>query len=327
MNSLKDTEALISNWMQRYSTARKHLTRDAIPFVRDINEMMVNHSGKQLRPLLTLLCACSCGMTESHPNADNTVDAAVAFETLHNSTLIHDDVVDQSDMRRGKSTLNSMYGNKIAVLVGDYYLSQVMRLLNKIDIHEVTAAAERAICQMSQGELIQLQNIGNHNCSQDTYLDIITKKTASFLAECCHVGAILATDDSTMREAARTYGLFIGIAFQIRDDIIDFMPSCKTGKPQGNDLQEHKFTLPLILTLQNCNENTKKHLFTLLDKEQLDKNEIDSIVGIVTENKGTSLAHKQMLLYLDKAAESATMFPKNQYSTALTDITRILKEY
>ncbi|MBP5189774.1 MAG: polyprenyl synthetase family protein [Bacteroidales bacterium] len=324
---LNDIEELITPLLDNYRRAYYSLSASDIPIIDEINRHVRSKDGKQLRPVLALLTACCCGLPTDIDASHPLFKIAAAIETLHNSTLIHDDVIDESTLRRGIPTVNHLWGNKTAVLAGDYYLAQVMLAVNEVNRHTVTQTINQAVADMSIGELLQQQVCGKYDIEEKTYFDIIHRKTAVFMAASCNIGAIFATDDTSLHAAARQYGENIGMAFQIRDDLIDFLPSQRTGKPQGNDLREHKATLPLIMTLKQCNVNTKNEIIALLEKERLSDDDIATLTETITNGEGFKASQEIMNHYLEKASMAATLLPDNRFRKGLTDILTILNKF
>lgn len=314
-------EQLVAPLNIHFQSAYNRLTDSPLAIISEVNNHVHSTQGKQLRPLLTMLTACCCGLPLD-VEADHPIFAiTAAIETLHSSTLIHDDVVDNSDTRRGQPSVNSRWGNKVAVLVGDFYLAKVMQTLNKVDNKEITSIINDAVIQMSEGELLQQQHSGNYSADSDIYLAIIERKTASFMAACCQVGATFATSDKQLREQARLFGINIGLAFQIRDDILDYQPSSVSGKPQGNDLREGKCTLPLIYALSHSNDETKEKILTLLKKTPLSDTNIQTIIKMVDENGHLTSASKTLNHYLTLAHNALQKLPDNKYREALIELT------
>ena len=321
---LTEIEQLVLPLMQHYIAARERMTDSEIPIINEIQRHIQFSKGKQLRPMLTLLSACCCGLPlDAAPNHP-VFDAAAAIETLHTSTLIHDDVVDDSEMRRGIASVNKLWNNKTAVLIGDFYLAKVMKTINNIDNKQLTSTINDAVILMSEGELLQQQYSGNYTADQDAYLQIITRKTAVLIATCCKAGAILAGADTTLCETARQFGNDLGVAFQIRDDIMDFLPSKHTGKPQGNDIREHKCTLPIILALKDT--ETKAALIPLLNKDKQSDSEVNLIIKTITDKGFLDKATHIMRDKLDSAKKDLNTLPDNKFRKALGEIATFLKE-
>lgn len=325
--NLEYLEQLVAPMMQNYRYVYQRLIYSDIPILSDISEHIVQNSGKQLRPLMTMLTACNCGMPAETPPDNPVFDIAAAVEMLHNSTLIHDDVIDESELRRGEKTVNHIWGNKTAVLAGDYYLAKVMQTLENIDNKKITHTINDAVIEMSEGELIQQQYCNRYDTSRDTYFQIIGKKTAVFMAACCKAGAICATDNSDLHEQAYKIGYQTGIAFQLRDDMIDFMPSSHSGKPQCNDIKEHKATLPIIITLQDSDTDTKKELLTLLQKKEFNDNDIARIAATVLQSGALEEVRRQMNEILNQALQSLSSMPNNRYRDGMSKLIESLKEY
>lgn len=313
----------IDHLLVNFLSAYNRLTDSPIPLISNVNNHVHSSHGKQLRPLMTMLSACCCGFPIDAPADHPIFEIAAAIETLHASTLIHDDVVDNSNTRRGKPSVNNIWGNKVAVLMGDFYLAKVMQTLNKIDNKEITAIINDTVILMSEGELIQQQQFGKYTHNTDIYLDIISRKTASFMAACCKVGAAFATQDKQLQDKAWHFGNLIGIAFQMRDDILDYMPSSLTGKPQGNDLREGKCTLPLILALQNSDAHTKNIILSLLNGTQAES-AIEKLIDIISSGGHLQSASHVLQNYLSQARNTLLSLPHNNYRDALYEITEKL---
>jgi len=325
MNSFADIEQLLAPLPQHFRRAYSSLFPHSIPIVNEMALHLLNHPGKQLRPLLTLTTACLCGMPTNVQPDNPLFRAAAAMEALHASTLIHDDVVDNADSRRGIATANKLWNNKIAVLLGDWFLSQVMHTVNAIGIDSVTEAVNSTVTAMCEGELLQQQKAGDTTTTIDDYLLIITKKTALFIATCCQVGAIMANATNSIADTARRFGENLGIAFQIRDDIIDFKPSSSTGKNQGNDIREHKLTLPIIFALRSSNR--KEELATLLTADNLDNSQLDKAIDIVLDSGALHETTRYFDHYMSLANDNLNALPDNKFKTCLLDLMLILKEF
>ena len=324
--NLQEIEKHIALPLQHFHEACDKMMDSQVPIIRNINRQLLTHNGKQLRPLLTLLSACCCGFP-LHAEADHPLFAvSAAIETLHNATLIHDDVVDESDTRRGQPTVNKQWSNKIAVLVGDYYLAQVMLTINAANKPEVTQIINRTVIDMTEGELLQQECCGHYDIGEETYNSIIRKKTACFMAACCETGAIFATDDEAIRHAARDFGEHIGMAFQLRDDLLDYLPTAVTGKPQGNDLREHKATLPLILAMRHADSHTKKEISSLLGQTHLDDSDIDRLTTMIATPAMMDVARQHLNAELEKARQSARQLPDNGYRDDLMQLILMLQE-
>lgn len=279
-------------------------------------DTMVSHigqtRGKQLRPILLLLISGAFDRTSS-----KAVRAALAIETLHITTLIHDDVVDESMLRRGKQTLNSIWGNKLAVLVGDYLYAKVLNILIAIDDKEILKTISSVAQEMGEGELLQQENAREYNLTEDRYYEVIRKKTAVLFSACCKIGAIAANASDEEIKTMALFGECLGIAFQIQDDILDYSKELNTGKTYGNDIREQKITLPLILGLNNATEKQREEIKEIYHKESITQQEVDNIIDTITELGGIANAKKTIDEYFNKAYTLLDCLPNNQYKQSL----------
>ena len=279
-------------------------------------DTMVSHigqtRGKQLRPILLLLISGAFNKT-----SDKAVRAALAIETLHITTLIHDDVVDESLLRRGKQTLNSIWGNKLAVLVGDYLYAKALNILVEIDDKEILKTISSVAQEMGEGELLQQENAREYNLTEDRYYEVIRKKTAVLFSACCKIGAIAGNATEEEIKTMTLFGECLGIAFQIQDDILDYSKELNTGKTYGNDIREQKITLPLILGLNNATEKQRAEIRDLYHKETITQQEVDNIIDTITELGGIANAKKTIDEYFNKAYTLLDCLPNNQYKQSL----------
>ncbi len=246
-------------------------------------------TGKRMRPMLILLIAKNFGNV-----SDVTQNAAVGLELLHTASLVHDDVVDESDERRGQASVNAEYDNKVAVLVGDYLLSTALlrvALTNNTDIVKYLAELGRTL---ASGEILQLSNIANQNISEDVYYQVIKQKTAALFEACCAIGALSAGVSDEVIEKAKKFGQNLGIIFQIRDDIFDYYDSSEIGKPTGNDMAEGKLTLPVIYALNSVADDDMMRLAYKVKERTATSEEISRLVAFAKENGGIEYAHKRM---------------------------------
>lgn len=279
-------------------------------------DTMVSHigqtRGKQLRPILLLLISGAFNKT-----SDKAVRAALAIETLHITTLIHDDVVDESLLRRGKQTLNSIWGNKLAVLVGDYLYAKALNILVEIDDKEILKTISSVAQEMGEGELLQQENAREYNLTEDRYYEVIRKKTAVLFSACCKIGAIAGNATEEEIKTMTLFGECLGIAFQIQDDILDYSKELNTGKTYGNDIREQKITLPLILGLNNATEKQREEIKEIYHKESITQQEVDNIIDTITELGGIANAKKTIDEYFNKAYTLLDCLPNNQYKQSL----------
>lgn len=281
-----------------------------------IMRYIVKRKGKQLRPMFVLLSAKLAG-----PITDQTYRAASLVELLHTATLVHDDVVDESYERRGFFSINALWKNKVAVLVGDYLLSKGLLLSLENDDFEVLKIMSGAVKQMSEGELLQIEKARNLNLQEDIYFEIIRNKTASLLASSCAAGAWSASRDKPMTEKMRQFGEWVGIAFQIKDDLFDYGNEA-VGKPTGNDIREKKLTLPLIYTLNNCTPSRKKELIYIIKNENRRKEKVNEVIEVVKTSGGIRYSQQKMEEYRDKALQLLHDFEPGEVRNTLEELVR-----
>jgi octaprenyl-diphosphate synthase len=279
-----------------------------------IMHYIVQRKGKQMRPMFVFLTAgCMGEITEK------TFRGAALIELLHTATLVHDDVVDDSNYRRGFFSINAIWKNKIAVLVGDYLLSKGLLLSVENEDFDLLKSVSTAVREMSEGELLQIEKARKLDITEEVYFDIITKKTATLIAACCAVGFQSAGASSEQVDKARLFGEKVGIAFQIKDDLFDY-GDAEIGKPLGIDIKEKKMTLPLIYALQNTDKSTKKHIIQLIKKESDDANKVREVINFVKSTGGLAYAHQKMNEIAEEARAILATFPASEYRNSLGDL-------
>jgi octaprenyl-diphosphate synthase len=277
---------------------------------------IVKRKGKQLRPMFVLLCAKMTGSVNAV-----TYRAASLVELLHTATLVHDDVVDEAFERRGFFSINALWKNKVAVLVGDYLLSKGLLLSLDNDDFEVLKILSSAVKQMSEGELLQIEKARNLNLKEEIYFEIIKNKTASLLASACGAGAYSSSNDQLLAQKFRQFGEYVGIAFQIKDDLFDYGNE-DIGKPTGNDIKEKKLTLPIIYTLNNCAASQKKELIYILKNENRRKEKVAFVIEAVKKSGGIAYSQQKMETYRDQALQILYEFPDNEVRQTLEALVR-----
>ncbi len=294
----------------------KDAVKSRVSLLDRIMHYIIQRKGKQLRPRFVLLCAKLGGqITES------TYRAASLVELLHTATLVHDDVVDDAMERRGFFSINALWKNKVAVLVGDYLLSKGLLLsLNHGDF-KILKILSTAVKEMSEGELLQMEKSRNLNLDESVYYEIIKGKTASLLASACAAGAASTFTDEAMVEKMRLFGEKTGMAFQIKDDLFDYGTD-KVGKPTGNDIKEKKLTLPLIYTLNNCDKATKNKIIYIVKNNNKDKKKVQYVLDTVQNCGGIEYAHNKMIAYRDEALEILNNFEDSEVKQALEQLVR-----
>ena len=278
----------------------------------DIKQYLINYQGKLLRPIIILLSAKMNGEI-----CRKTYIAAQSMEILHTATLIHDDIVDGAEIRRGIPTIQSQWSPQIAVLVGDYLLAKALDIITKNQLYDVISTATEVVKHLSEGELLQIQKSITMDTTEEDYLKVIYKKTASLICACTRFGSVSVDADRSIIEQMTETGRNIGMAFQIRDDILDFDKDNKTGKSYGNDLREHKLTLPLIYALKNSAEYEQKTIIEKLKNCTENAHFIDDIIEFTHRRQGIAYTEKKMKYYCNKAISLLEKFPENDARNSL----------
>jgi octaprenyl-diphosphate synthase len=282
-----------------------------VPLLDKVTHYLVKRKGKQIRPLFVFL---SCKMF-SETNA-KSFDAAALVELLHTATLVHDDVVDDANERRGYFSVNALWKNKIAVLVGDYMLSRILLLSIENQNTDLLAIIARSVREMSEGELLQIEKARKLDITEEVYFEVIRKKTASLIATCCEAG-YLASGGTAHREVMRLFGEKVGLAFQLKDDIFDFGSAADIGKPTGNDIREQKMTLPIIYTLNNAPTAEATELRYIIKNHNDSETHIRNAIDIVKRNQGIAYAEQKMRSLGNEAKSLLLEFPDNDAKMAL----------
>jgi octaprenyl-diphosphate synthase len=288
--------------------------RSGIPLLNIILNYILRRKGKQMRPLLVFLTAKLNGDI-----SESTYVAATFIELLHTASLVHDDVVDDAHERRGALSINALWNSKIAVLVGDYMLSKGMLISvekNRFDMLEIVSDAVK---KMSEGELLQLQKARKLNIKEEDYFKIIISKTAALLSACTACGAKSTTNDPDAISLMKDFGENIGIAFQIRDDLLDYEGTGLTGKTVGNDIKEKKITLPLIHALEQSPNSKKRHILGIVRNKKKTKEEINEVISFVSDYGGMQYADLKMNQYRDKALAILDSYPGSDVKDSLIE--------
>ena len=285
-----------------------------VSLLNKITHYVVNRKGKQMRPMFVFLIA---KMSNQGAVNERTYRGASVIELIHTATLVHDDVVDDSDRRRGFFSVNALWKNKIAVLVGDFLLSKGLLLSIDNDDFDLLKIISVAVREMSEGELLQIEKARNLDITEAIYFEIIRQKTATLIAACCAMGAksVHASEDKV--EAMRSFGELIGIAFQIKDDLFDYSDQA-IGKPTGIDIKEQKMTLPLIYAINNASSKDKSWLINSVKNHNKDKNRVKQVIAYVKSHGGLDYAQQQMKGYQQKALAILDTYPSSPYKDSLT---------
>ena len=284
-----------------------------VALLNRITHFIVNRKGKQMRPMFVFLVAKLLG--EGKVN-ERTYRGAAVIELIHTATLVHDDVVDDSNKRRGFFSINALWKNKIAVLVGDYLLSKGLLLSIENEDFDLLKIISVAVREMSQGELLQIEKARNLDITEKVYYEIIRQKTATLLAACCAIGAQAIDAPPKEVKKMHRFGEILGMAFQIKDDLFDYSEQ-KIGKPTGIDIKDQKMTLPLIYTLSVVSKTEKRAMINIIKNHNKDKRKILQLIVLVKEKGGFDFAISKMQAYRKEALELLFEFPENQYRDAL----------
>lgn len=311
---MKISKELIGKELELFEEHFKQSVKSRVSLLDRIMQYVVKRKGKQLRPIFVLLCAKLGGEIN-----DKTYRAASLVELLHTATLVHDDIVDDSLERRGYFSINALWKNKIAVLVGDYLLSKGLLLsLNNNDFKVLQLLSE-AVKLMSEGELLQIEKSRKLNLSEEIYFEIIKGKTASLLASACAAGASTTINDDTIISKIQLFGEKVGMAFQIKDDLFDY-GNQDIGKPTGNDIKEKKLTLPLIYTLNNCDSKIRKKIIYIVKNNNNEKLKVQFVLDQVNIYGGINYAEKVMNQFRDEALEILHEFELSETRNALEEL-------
>ena len=284
-----------------------------VPLINRIAHFIVRRKGKQMRPMLIFLTA---KLINDGKINDRTYRGASVIELIHTATLVHDDIVDDSNFRRGFFSINALWKNKIAVLVGDFLLSKGMLLCIENKDFDLLEYISIAVREMSEGELLQAEKARGFDINEDLYLEIIRKKTGTLMAACCAIGAKSVNSDKKLVKKLFLFGELVGITFQIRDDLFDYSEN-KIGKPIGIDIKDKKMTLPLIHVINKVSLNEKNWILDIIKKHNKNKTKVMELIRFVKENGGVEYAKKVMLNYKSKAHNMILDFPKNDFRTSL----------
>lgn len=308
----KPIEEEIKEFEPRFRASMK----SRVALLDKIMHYIIKRKGKQMRPMFVFLSAKVFGKTN-----DSTYRAAAMIELLHTATLVHDDVVDDANKRRGFWSINAIWKNKIAVLVGDYLLSKGLLLAVENEEYDLLKIMSNSVREMSEGELLQIEKARKLDITEEVYYDIIRQKTATLIAACCAAGTSSTNNNKEQIEKMRLFGEYTGIAFQIKDDLFDYGSDGETiGKPTGIDIKEKKMTLPLIYALSKANNSDKNRVIKNIKKHNDNKKKVKEVIDFVIESGGLEYAKKAMLSYKDKALNILKEFEQNEANKALVEL-------
>lgn len=311
---MKLAQKLLHTELQQFEKQFKINTSSRTPLVDRIMRFIIKRKGKQMRPLFVLLAAKLNGTVN-----DAAYRAASMIELLHTATLVHDDIVDDAHQRRGFFSINALFKNKVAVLIGDYLLAKGLLLAVEHKEFEILEIVSKAVKEMSEGELLQIEKTRKLNIDESVYFEIIRSKTASLLAASCAAGAFATSRDLATAEQFRLFGEYLGISFQIKDDLFDYGTD-NVGKPLGIDIKEKKLTLPIIYTLNTIDEATRKRMIYIIKNQNTNKTKVNEVIALVKEHGGIQYAQAKMEEYQNKATAILNSLPDSEAKVAMEDL-------
>ncbi len=319
--TVKEIKAPIEKEMEEFEHKFKSSMKSSVPLLDKITQYIVKRKGKQMRPMFVFLSAKVCGeMNES------TYRAASLIELLHTATLVHDDVVDDSNERRGFFSVNALWKNKIAVLVGDFLLSRGLLLSVDNKDYHLLGIVSNAVREMSEGELLQIEKARKLDIDEEVYYEIIRKKTASLVASCCSCGAASVSTNEDAIEKMRAFGQAVGMAFQIKDDLFDYGDGTNIGKPTGIDIKEKKMTLPLIYALNKASFFDKRKIIYIVKNNNNNPKKVAEVIDFVVKSGGIEYATEKMIEFKNKALAIISDFPESDAKISLIGLVKYTTE-
>ena len=320
MRNIKEIQKPIATEIASFEKKFKQSMQSSVPLLDIITQYLYKQKGKQMRPMFVFFAAGLCGKIN-----DSTYRGASLVELLHTASLVHDDVVDNANERRGLFSVNALWKNKVAVLVGDFLLAKGLLLSVNNEEHKLLKIVSHAVEQMSEGELLQIEKARKLDIKEEIYYEIIRKKTASLIASCCASGASSVGASDEVVEKMRLFGEKVGLAFQIKDDLFDFGID-DVGKPVGNDIKEKKMTLPLIFALNETTTSQKRNIINLVKKHNEDPDKVAEVIDFVRSSGGLEYATNKMLQYQQEAFDILEDFPDNEYKVGLQELVKFTTE-
>ena len=311
-NIVEEIKQPINEEMKLFEQKFYESMQSKVALLDKVTRFIVTTKGKQMRPMFVFLCAKLIGNVN-----EKTYRGASMIELIHTATLVHDDVVDESFKRRNFFSINALWKNKIAVLVGDFLLSKAVLLSTDHKDYDLLSVISRTIREMSEGELLQLEKARKLDITEDVYYEIIRQKTATLIAACCEIGALSNDADEILAKKMRDFGTYTGMAFQIKDDLFDYLSSNFIGKPVGIDIKEQKMTLPLIHTLKIAGEKDRKYYFDTIKRYNNDPKRVKELIAFVKSSGGLDYAIKIMNEFQQKAKDILNEFPDSEIRTSL----------
>jgi len=311
-NIVEEIKRPINEEMKLFEQKFYESMQSKVALLDKVTRFIVTTKGKQMRPMFVFLCAKLIGNVN-----EKTYRGASMIELIHTATLVHDDVVDESFKRRNFFSINALWKNKIAVLVGDFLLSKAVLLSTDHKDYDLLSVISRTIREMSEGELLQLEKARKLDITEDVYYEIIRQKTATLIAACCEIGALSNDADENLAKKMMEFGTFTGMAFQIKDDLFDYLSSNVIGKPVGIDIKEQKMTLPLIHSLKIASETERKYFFNTIKRYNNDQKRVKELIAFVKSSGGLDYAITKMKDFQQKAKDILNEFPDSEVRKSL----------
>ena len=322
MKIVEHIKSPIQEEMERFEQKFKESMNSNVPLLNRITHFIIRRKGKQMRPMFVFLVA---KMVSDGNFTEKTYRGAALIELIHTGSLVHDDVVDDSNRRRGFFSINALWKNKIAVLVGDYLFSKSLLLSVDHNDFDLLKLVSIALKEITEGELLQIEKARQLDITEAIYFEIIRQKTATLIAACCGIGAASVGAEEKEIQTMRHFGELIGIAFQIKDDLFDYTDE-KIGKPTGIDIKERKMTLPLIHVLNQANAKEKRWLINSIKNHNKDKKRVKEVIAFVKDNGGIDYAIEKMQDYQQKALDILETYPDSQYKNSLVEMVNYVIE-
>lgn len=319
MSELTKIKKPVKSELEEFNKHFSRTMKSQVPLLNIITNYILRRKGKQIRPLLVFLSARLLGEIN-----DRTYTAASLIELLHTATLVHDDVVDEAYERRGFLSINALWKSKVAVLLGDYLLSRGLAISVETGAYDILEITNDAVKEMIEGELLQIQKSRKLDIIEEDYYRIIRKKTATLISACTAAGARSIISDQENIKKMADFGMMIGVAFQIKDDLFDYEKTSITGKPKGNDIQEKKLTLPLIAALAQAEKGKRKEIIRLINRKSSKRETFKKVYDFVLDYRGVEYARKKMLQYRDDAIAILKTFPENEARQSLEDLVEFI---
>lgn len=311
-NTVEEIKRPINEEMKLFEQKFYESMQSKVPLLDKVTRFIVTTKGKQMRPMFVFLCAKLIGEVN-----EKTYRGASMIELIHTATLVHDDVVDESFKRRNFFSINALWKNKIAVLVGDYLLSKSVLLSTDHKDYDLLGVISRTIREMSEGELLQLEKARKLDITEEVYYEIIRQKTATLIAACCEIGVLSNNADEALAKKMMDFGTYTGMAFQIKDDLFDYLTSNVIGKPVGIDIKEQKMTLPLMFTLRMADEKDRKYYFNTIKRYNNDQKRVKELISFVKTSGGLDYAISVMKDFQQKAKDILNEFPDSEARKSL----------